>query len=179
VSLRRRTDQGVGDQARRVVARAADGLLRKSLPRFAAVIRVVPCRSPPPVTATIPVDFEAGGVAVSPDGTRPYVVSTGGDNAHPGGNSVSVIDTATNTVTATIPVGNAPVGVAVGPHGRHVYVTNSGSSSVSVIDTATNSVATTVPVGHFPSFMAVSPDGTHLYVSNSGDSTVSVITISS
>jgi YVTN family beta-propeller protein len=30
-----------------------------------------------------------------------------------GDNTVSVIDTATNTVTATIPVGNSPFGVAV------------------------------------------------------------------
>ena len=35
-------------------------------------------------------------------------------------NSVSVIDTATNTVTATIPVGDGPFGVAVTPDGSKV-----------------------------------------------------------
>ena len=41
-----------------------------------------------------------------------------------GGNTVSVIDTATNTVIGTpIPVGSSPVGVAVTPDGSKVYVT--------------------------------------------------------
>ena len=37
-------------------------------------------------------------------------------------NTVSVIDTATNTVTATVPVGSYPIGVAVTPDGTKVYV---------------------------------------------------------
>ena len=44
-----------------------------------------------------------------------------------GGNTVSVIDTATNTVVSTIPVGTCPQGVAVNPAGTRVYVTNDGS----------------------------------------------------
>ena len=70
-------------------------------------------------------------MAVTPDGTRAYVTNSGGD-------TVSVIDTATNTVTATIPVGDSPVGVAVTPDGTRVYVTNADRDTVSVIDTATN-----------------------------------------
>ena len=53
--------------------------------------------------------------------------------------TVSVIDTATNTVTATDPRRQAPVGVAVTPDGSKVYVAN-GDNTVSVIDTATNTV---------------------------------------
>ncbi len=64
-----------------------------------------------------------------------------------GSNTVSVIDTATNTVTATIPVGIDPYGVAVTPDGSKVYVANVGSNTVSVIDTATNTVTATIPVG--------------------------------
>jgi YVTN family beta-propeller protein len=49
------------------------------------------------VTATIPV---AGiGVAVTPDGSKVYVMGT---------NFVSVIDTATNKVITSIGVGNSP-----------------------------------------------------------------------
>ena len=39
-------------------------------------------------------------------------------------NTVSVIDTASNTVTATVAVGTDPYGVAVSPDGARVYVTN-------------------------------------------------------
>ena len=65
-------------------------------------------------------------------------------------NTVSVIDTATNTVSATIPVGVNPVGVAVNPGGSKVYVANLSANTVSVIDTATNTVIATIPVGSQP-----------------------------
>ena len=61
-------------------------------------------------------------------------------------NTVSVIDTATDTISATIPVGLTPEGVAVSPDGRKVYVANVGVSTVSVIDTATNTVSATIPL---------------------------------
>ena len=71
-----------------------------------------------PVTiATVRVGTLPDGVTVSPDGSHAYV-------ANGNGNSVSVIDTATNTVAATIPVGAAPWGVAFSPDGSHAYVTN-------------------------------------------------------
>lgn len=66
-------------------------------------------------------------------------------------NSVSVIDTATDTVTATVNVGIMPFGVAVNPTGTRVYVANSHVfGSVSVIDTATNNVTAEVNVGRNP-----------------------------
>src|SRR5271157_774445 len=60
-------------------------------------------------------------------------------------NTVSVIDTSTNTVTATVNVGILPYGVAV--TGAHLYVTNEGSNTVSVIDTLTNTITATINVG--------------------------------
>ena len=45
-------------------------------------------------------------------------------------NTVSVIDTATNSVSATIPVGLGPTTVAVTPNGRFVYVVNQLSHNV-------------------------------------------------
>ena len=80
-------------------------------------------------------------MAVSPDGARAYVVNTRAG-------TVSVINTATNTVIATIPVGVEPVTVAVTPDSTRAYVTNSASASVSVINTATNTVIATIPVGN-------------------------------
>ncbi len=53
--------------------------------------------------------------------------------ANYGGNSVSVIDGATDTVTATVAVGSNPRDVGVNPSTSKVYIPNSGSGSVSVI----------------------------------------------
>ena len=78
-------------------------------------------------------------------------------------NSVSVIDTSTNTVITTIPAGNGPVGVAVNPAGTRVYLTNT-SGGVSVIDTSTNTVIATIPVDGIG--VAVNPAGTRVYVTS-------------
>ena len=70
-------------------------------------------------------------------------------------NTISVIDTATNTVIATVNVGTDPSGVAVTPDGKKVYVANQDSNNVSVIDTATNTVTASIPVGNGPSGVAI------------------------
>src|SRR5207253_2081625 len=87
--------------------------------------------------------------AITPDGTRAYVDA--------GSSTVSVIDTATNTVVATIPVGADPSGVAITPDGTRAYVTDQGSTTVSVIDTATNTVVATINVGADPVAVAITP----------------------
>jgi YVTN family beta-propeller protein len=63
-----------------------------------------------------------------------------------GSRTVSVIDTATNTVVAAPSVDGAPLRLAVIPDGKRVYITSRGDDGiVSVLDTATNTVAETVP----------------------------------
>ena len=77
-------------------------------------------------------------VAVNPVTNKVYVANYGGD-------SVTVIDGATNSTT-TVAVGTMPSAVAVNPVTNKVYVANAGSTIVTVIDGATNS-ATTVAAG--------------------------------
>ena len=73
-------------------------------------------------------------------------------------NTVSVIDTATNTVVATITIGTAvPFGVAITPDGTRAYVTHELANIVSVIDTATNTVVATIPVDITPVAIAITP----------------------
>src|SRR5262245_49048691 len=93
----------------------------------------------------------------TPAEAKPFAYVT-----NPGAGTISVIDTATNTVVATVPVGGAPRWVAITPDGTRAYVTNVGA--VSVIDTATNTVVATVPVGNSPQGVAITPDGTRAYV---------------
>jgi YVTN family beta-propeller protein len=108
-------------------------------------------------------------------GSSPAVAATRAYVTNEASDTVSVIDTATNTVTATITVGDAPQGVAVSPNGSRAYVTNFGSDTVSVINTATNTVSATITVGNGPVGVAVSPDGSRAYVTNAISNTVSVI----
>ncbi len=100
--------------------------------------------------------------------TRAYIINEGDS-------SVSVINTATNTITATIRVGNNPEGVSVSPNGRRVYVTNYTDNTVSVINAFTNTVIATIPVGSCPYGIAVSPDGGKVYVANYNANSISVI----
>jgi len=92
-----------------------------------------------------------------------------------GSNSLSVVNTGTNSVSATIPVGHNPVSVAVTPSGSAAYVTNAGSNSVSVIDTNALTVLTTITVGGNPVSVAITPDGKQAYVANARSNSVSVI----
>jgi len=90
-------------------------------------------------------------------------------------NSVSVINTISNTVVTAVTVGQAPFGIAISPDGSKVYVANIVSNTVSVIAAATNTVLTTINVGTFPYAIAMSPDGSTIYVANDGSNNVSVI----
>jgi YVTN family beta-propeller protein len=115
------------------------------------------------VIKTIPVDRPIG-VAVSRDGSRVYVSHE--FSGQQLGNTVSVIDTATNAVIDTIMVGAKPGAMAVSPDGTRLYVANEADDTVSVVDVATNTVVATIPVGSGPTGVAVSPDGSRIYVTN-------------
>ncbi|MFF8373804.1 YncE family protein [Streptomyces lydicus] len=105
----------------------------------------------PPAGATIPVGSSPLGIALTPGGGRGYV-------ANRASNTLSVIDTATNTVTATIAAAGGPTFLAVSPDGTRAYVTLFDDGALGVIDTATNTV--TIPVGNGPTCIAVTPQGT-------------------
>ena len=89
--------------------------------------------------------------------------------------TVSVIDTTTNTVTATISVPGVGFGVAVTSDGSKVYVAS--GAGLSVIDTATNTVTATIPAASGDQGLGgvvVTPDGGKVYASL-GTGTVSAI----
>jgi YVTN family beta-propeller protein len=79
-----------------------------------------------------------------------YITNTGSDTVTP-------IDTATNTAGTPIPVGSAPYRIAITPDGKTAYVVNLGSNTVTPIDTATNKADPPIPVGTEPSGVAITP----------------------
>ena len=95
--------------------------------------------------------------------------------ANSGANSVSIINTATDTLGTTFSVGAGPRGLAVDNIGKRVYVANSTSNDVSVFDSISNTVIATIPVGANPRAVAINSAGTRVYVSSSNVNSVSVI----
>jgi len=112
------------------------------------------------VIGTISVGQDPASLTISPDGSRVYSSNSG--FGYYGGASdlstVSVINTANNTVIATIPVGVWAQGISITPDGSEVYVANSGyqvygailPGTVSVINTSTNTATNTLNVGTYP-----------------------------
>ena len=135
-----------------------------------------------------------GGIAVSGDGKRAYVVLNAA-------NTLGVIDLAASPakLIAQIPVGNAPNSVVI--HGKYAYVSNEGgrpatsedftnnsdgtpivvdrkdafaiTGTVSVVDLSAGKEVKTVKVGLHPAGMTIS--GSDLYVANAYSDSLSVI----
>jgi YVTN family beta-propeller protein len=102
----------------------------------------------------LPKDSKPMGVVVSPDAKRVYV-------ANGRGGTISMIDTATDSVLSTVPVGQRPWGIALTPDGRKLYTANGPSNDVSVVNTGTLQVVKKIPVGKIPWGVAIaSPTGT-------------------
>ena len=92
--------------------------------------------------------------------------------ADEGADSLSVIDTATNSVAMTLTGITGPHNVQVGPDGTVVYATSSAGRVVA-IDPATYRVIASAPTGPHPAHVVEAPNG-KVYVTNAGDGTVSV-----
>ena len=95
--------------------------------------------------------------------------------ANTGSNSVTPIDTATNTAGTPITVGSAPSSVAITPNGKTAYVVNGSSDSVTPINTATNAAGAAIAVGVDPNGIAISPNGKTVYVTDTTSDTVTPI----
>ena len=90
------------------------------------------------VVANIPVGITPLQAAITPDGTKLYVVNFRTNN-------VSVITTASNSVTSTVLVGTGPQSIAITPDGKVAYVANTKTGAISVISTATDTVTSNIP----------------------------------
>ena len=122
------------------------------------------------VVTTIPAGagctclVDAERMAISPDGTRLYVVSR---NKATNQDSILIIRTASNTVIDTISIDRIANTVVVSPSGGRLYVAGWSPSgqSLMVLDTATKATITSIPSGDGGRGMAISPDGSRIYTS--------------
>ena len=110
------------------------------------------------------------GLGVSPDHHTIAVVSVGS-------NSVTFIDTATNSVRHVTYVGRSPHEAFFTPNGKEVWVTVRGENYVSVLDGTTFEEKTRILVSNGPGMQIFSPDGKYGYVCSSFTREVDIITV--
>ena len=122
------------------------------------------------VVATVDVGAGPHVIVLSPKGHLAYV----GNYL---GNSISVIDTTTNTLSATFTSsGASPDGIAITPDGTQLYVPNDvASGTVTILNASTGAVEKTITVGKNPRYVSISPNGKLAYVANEESGTISVI----
>ncbi len=92
--------------------------------------------------------------------------------------TVSVIDTASNSLVDTISVGKQPAGIALNADGSFAYCTDLEADRVYVIETASNKVGPAVAVGAKPYDIEISHLNNMAYVTNQDDMSVSVLDLS-
>ncbi len=110
------------------------------------------------------------GMGFSPDHRTIAVVSIGS-------NSVTFIDTATNTVKHTSYVGRAPHEAFFTPDGKEVWLTIRGENYVAVLDSTTYEEKTRVIVPNGPGMTIFSPDGKYGYVCSSFNPETDIISV--
>jgi len=111
------------------------------------------------------------GLGYSPDHKTIAVVSIGS-------NSVTFIDTATNSVRHTTYVGRAPHEVFFTPDGREVWVTVRGEDYVAVLDSKTFEEKDRIKLPNGPGMQIFSPDGKYGFVCSSFTPETDVIAVS-
>ena len=94
-----------------------------------------------------------------------------------GSNSVSFIDTATNTVKHVTYVGRSPHEAFFTPDGKEVWVTVRGENYVSVLDGSTYEEKTRIITPNGPGMTIFSPDNKYGYVCSSFNPETDVISV--
>jgi len=110
------------------------------------------------------------GLGFSPDHRTLVVVSIGS-------NSVTFIDTETNTVKHITYLGRSPHEAFFTPNGAEVWVTIRGENYISVLDPGTYEEKTRITVPGGPGMQIFSPDGKYGYVCSSFNPETVVITV--
>jgi YVTN family beta-propeller protein len=100
------------------------------------------------------------GLGYSPDSKTLAVVSVGS-------NSVTLIDTATNTVKGVVYVGRSPHEAFFTPDGAELWVTIRGEDYVSVIDLAGMKETRRIAMANGPGMTVFGPDGKYAFVCSS------------
>jgi len=121
------------------------------------------------VTDTIAGFSEPGNLAINTTGTYVYVTNFNG-------NSLSVVETASNQIQSTIDdVYYEPGPIVVTPNGEIAYFISYGHSLVVVVDITTEQVTDLITSIEDPGALAIAPDGDYLYIGSDLGPVIGVI----
>ena len=95
--------------------------------------------------------------------------------ANMGGNNVSLVNTANNTLLFRLIVPAGPTGIAMSPDKSTVYVACKTAKAIAVINTATNTLASTIALSTAPSQVVFNPSGTQVYAISPLSNLVTII----
>ena len=110
------------------------------------------------------------GLGFSPDHRTLAVVSIGS-------NSVTFIDTATNTVKHVTYLGRSPHEAFFTPDGQEIWVTVRGENYVSVLDAQSFAEKTRIVTPNGPGMQIFSPDGKYGYICSSFTPEIDVVSV--
>jgi YVTN family beta-propeller protein len=120
-------------------------------------------------TKQIVVGLHPSAVIASPDGSRVFVANANSD-------SVSIIDTKSDTVIETISTrpteklifGSSPNALAISPDGKTLYVSNGTNNAVAVIalDSPKSRLLGCFPTGWYPAGLVLDAKRGELYIAN-------------
>lgn len=94
---------------------------------------------------------------------RPLIVQT-----NSAGDSVMLIDPASDRIVAEIPDSEVVHGAAAAPDGSRLYLSNESLSTVDVVDTRTMRVTKRIPLSGHPNNIAIHKNGRRAYVAITG-----------
>jgi len=103
-------------------------------------------------------------LALNPAGTTAYVIEQFG-------NTIRVLDLATNAITATIPLTNSGYNIIVSKDGNRVYASTE-DGRLYVIAAQTNSIVDSMAIGTAANGFAFNADGSVLYASSRDSGTI-------
>ena len=126
------------------------------------------------VDRELPVGQNPVAVIASPTRNEIYVVNAG---VAGGQGSLSLIETAKNSVAATIPLHRKPLAIDLDAAGNLAYIANAGSNSVSVVDLKARREVAQIGIGEEPVALRLAPDGKTLIVANQRGNSVSIVDV--
>src|SRR5262249_6165401 len=132
--------------------RAGAGRKRGS-PTWLRSLKYPPMRTKPFILTLMVV---AAGLALEASTVRIIQTNAAGD-------SVMLIDPATNTVVGEIKDIEVNHGAAAAPDGSRFYITNEAESTLDVVDAKTLKVTKKIPLTNHPNNVSISKDGRRVY----------------